>query len=123
VEVVRNDVSDRVADGGAVLSDLTPTRPFAAGHLRGINQGQPVETNRSMLSVELQELDVVCHLLRREDLGNQHRAADDQPDACIGRREHDAGVRHSSGVQAQMIGIGSDQDPAMCCCKREQRTV
>ena len=57
---------------------------------------------------------MILHLLRREDLGNQHRASYEQPDGRIGRREQDAGVRYSSGVQAQVIGIGGDQDPAVC---------
>ena len=79
------------------------------------------ETGRRMLPVE-QELDAICHLLRGEDLGNQHRASNEQTDG-IGWREQDAGVRHSSGVQAQMIGIGGDQDPGVCFRKHEQRGV
>jgi hypothetical protein len=73
--------------------------------------------------VALQELDVIHHLLRREDLGDQHRGSDEQPDARVGSREQYACVRHSRGVQTQMIGIGGDQDPAVCFCKREQRGV
>jgi hypothetical protein len=74
-------------------------------------------------AVDLQELDVILHLLRREDLGNQHRASYEQPDGRIGRRGQDAGVSHSCGVLSQMIGIGGDQDPAVCFRKREQRRV
>ena len=74
-------------------------------------------------SVDLQKLDAILHLLRREDLGNQHRASNEQPDGRIGGHEQDAGVRHSSAVKAQMIGVDGDQYPAVCFCKREQRGV
>lgn len=77
----------------------------------------------AVLSVELQELDVIHHLLRGEDFGYQHRASDQQADGRIGRRKQDAGVSYSIGVQAQVIGIGGDQDPAACLRKREQRGV
>ena len=66
---------------------------------------------------------MILHLLCREELGNQHRASNEQTNDRIRRREQDAGVRDSSGVQPQMIGIGGDQDPAMCFSKREQRNV
>jgi hypothetical protein len=81
------------------------------------------ETTRPFTAVGLQELDAIHHLLRREDLGNQHRASDEQPDGRIGRREQDARVRHSGGVQAQVIGIGGDQDLPVCRCEGEQAGV
>jgi hypothetical protein len=70
--------------------------------------------------VELQKLDTIYHLLGRKNLGDQHRASDEQPDGRIGRREQDACVRHSRAVQPEMIGIGCDQDSPVRFCKREQ---
>lgn len=83
----------------------------------------PVLSRRWHYCARLKKLDAIDHLLGGEDLSNQHRASDEKPDSCIGRREQNARVRHSSRVQSQMIWIGGNQHPALLIGKREEHRV
>jgi hypothetical protein len=49
--------------------------------------------------VDLQELDVVEHLLRSENLGNQHRTSDEHSDTGIRRGEQNARVRRPAAAK------------------------
>ena len=81
------------------------------------------EIRVSLQARRLQELSAIQHLLCGQDLSNQHRASDDEPNDRVGRCEQDACVGNSSSVESQMIGIGSDQDPAFRPGKGEERSV
>ena len=113
---------DPIGDAGrASITERLPC-PLECTGIRSSRRRRG-DISRRIAGICLQELNAILHLPRREDLGNQHRASDEQPDGRIGGREQDACVGHSSGVQAQMIGIGGNQNPAVRVCKREQRGV
>ena len=71
----------------------------------------------------LQKLHAIQHLLRDENLSDQHRASNEEPNARLGWREEDAGVRDFSGVQSQMIGVCGNQHSALHRRHSEERGV